>query len=59
MTDPGSQRSKRMPLYCLAEIADEKPSRRQFVEFKLIDHGRKNEKGSNSDRSDSQSESEK
>ena len=38
MTDPGSQRSKRMPLNCPAEIADEKPSRRQFVDIKLIDH---------------------
>ena len=39
MTDPGSQRSKRMPQNCPAEIADEKPSRRQFVDLKLIDHG--------------------
>ena len=38
MTDPGSQRSKRMPQNCPAEIADEKPSRRQFVDLKLIDH---------------------
>jgi hypothetical protein len=41
MTDPGSQRSKRMPLNCPAEIADEKPSRRQFVDLKLIDHDSK------------------
>ena len=40
MTDPGSQRSKRMPQNCPAEIADENPSRRQFVDLKLIDHGR-------------------
>jgi hypothetical protein len=40
MTDPGSQRSKRMPQNCPAEIADEKPRRRQFVDLKLIDHGR-------------------
>jgi hypothetical protein len=39
MTDPGSQRSKRMPQNCPAEKADEKPSRRQFVDLKLIDHG--------------------
>ena len=38
MTDPGSQRSKRMPQNCPAEIADEEPSRRQFVDLKLIDH---------------------
>jgi hypothetical protein len=38
MTDPGSQRSKRMPQNCPVEIADEKPSRRQFVDLKLIDH---------------------
>ena len=38
MTDPGSQRSKRMPQNCPAEIADEKPSRRQFLDLKLIDH---------------------
>ncbi len=40
MTDPGSQRSKGMPQNCPAEIADEKPSRRQFVDLKLIDHGK-------------------
>ena len=39
MTDPGSQRSKRMPQNCPAEKTDEKPSRRQFVDLKLIDHG--------------------
>jgi hypothetical protein len=38
MTDPGSQRSKRMPQNCPTEIADEKPSRRQFLDLKLIDH---------------------
>jgi hypothetical protein len=46
MTDPGSQRSKRMPLNCPAEIADKTQnsstsssnSRRQFVDLKLIDH---------------------
>jgi hypothetical protein len=38
MTDPGSQRSKRMPQNCPAEIADEKPSKRQFLDLKLIDH---------------------
>jgi|LakMenEpi03Aug12_release.lakeMendotaPanAssembly.Ray.scaffolds.fasta_scaffold2087535_1 hypothetical protein len=40
MTDPGSQRSKRMPKNCPAEIADKKPSRRQFVDLKLIDHAK-------------------
>ena len=39
MIDPGSQRSKRMPQNCLADIADEKPSRRQFVDLLLIEHG--------------------
>ncbi len=39
MTDLGSQRSKRMPKNCPAEIADEKPSRRQFLDLKLKDHG--------------------
>ena len=42
MTDPGSQRSKRMPQNCPVEIAEKiekSPSRRQFIDLKLIDHG--------------------
>ena len=49
MTDPGSQRSKRMPQNCPVEIADEKPSRRQFVDLKLIDHAYSIRVCSNSD----------
>jgi hypothetical protein len=39
MTDPGSQRSKRMPQFYFQDLADETASRRQFVDLLFIDHG--------------------
>jgi hypothetical protein len=38
MTDPDSQRTKRMPQFYFQDLADETASRRQFVDLLFIDH---------------------
>ncbi len=38
MTDPDSQRTKRMPQFYCQDLADETASRRQFVDLLFIDH---------------------
>ncbi len=39
MTDPDSQRTKRMPQFYCQDLADKTASRRQFVDLLFIDHG--------------------